>query len=161
MLTSSLTVAQAIATVFVILGSRLRVRCFKEMGKQFTFTHTTLMDHRLVTTGPYGIVRHPSYTGVLFAYLSMVALMLMEGSWVRQCAFFPDHASEIGRYWALATFIGSIWVSFAMHAIWGVVVTSGLMLRASREDKTLQERFGDEWEQYRKIVPSRFVPYVL
>ena len=119
------------------------------------------MDHRLVTTGPYGIVRHPSYTGVLFAYLSMIALMLMEGSWVRQCASFPNHVSEIGRYWALTTFIGSIWISFAMHAIWGVVVTSGLMLRASREDKTLQERFGDEWEQYRKIVPSRFVPYVL
>lgn len=45
-----------------------------ELGRLWSGTITLKEGHRIVDTGPYGIVRHPIYTGLLFAALaSMLA----------------------------------------------------------------------------------------
>ena len=36
-----------------------------------------------------------------------------------------------------------------------------LIRRASMEDKTLQKAFGKEWDDYKKRVPWKFVPYLI
>jgi protein-S-isoprenylcysteine O-methyltransferase Ste14 len=44
------------------------------LGRLWSGQITRKADHRLVDTGPYGIVRHPIYTGILLAaYATMVA----------------------------------------------------------------------------------------
>ena len=50
------------------------------LGRNWSGTVTIKQDHELVTTGPYAIVRHPIYTGLLLAILgSAVALAEWRG----------------------------------------------------------------------------------
>lgn len=39
------------------------------LGRNWSATVTIKRDHELVRTGPYGVVRHPIYTGILLALL--------------------------------------------------------------------------------------------
>jgi protein-S-isoprenylcysteine O-methyltransferase Ste14 len=39
-------------------------------------------DHRVVDTGPYGIVRHPIYTGITLAAMATAALRGTAGAWL-------------------------------------------------------------------------------
>ncbi|MGC1817052.1 MAG: isoprenylcysteine carboxylmethyltransferase family protein [Casimicrobiaceae bacterium] len=54
------------------------------LGKNWSGTVTIKKDHQLVTSGPYAIVRHPIYTGLLLAFLGS-ALAL--GEWRGVVAF--------------------------------------------------------------------------
>lgn len=44
------------------------------LGPLWSGQVTTKTDHRVVDTGPYGIVRHPIYTGILLAVYATMAL---------------------------------------------------------------------------------------
>ena len=39
-------------------------------------------DHRIVDTGPYGIVRHPIYTGIIIASVGTAALRATPAAWI-------------------------------------------------------------------------------
>jgi protein-S-isoprenylcysteine O-methyltransferase Ste14 len=52
--------------LLTVLGGYVRFRCYRELGHLFTFEMSIRKDHRLITIGPYSIVRHPGYAGVLF-----------------------------------------------------------------------------------------------
>lgn len=47
------------------------------LGRLWSGTITAKADHRVVDTGPYGLVRHPIYTGLL---LSILATMVAKGT---------------------------------------------------------------------------------
>ncbi len=49
-----------------------------DLGRNWSGTVTIKQDHDLVTTGPYALVRHPIYTGLLFAFGGSV---LARGEW--------------------------------------------------------------------------------
>jgi protein-S-isoprenylcysteine O-methyltransferase Ste14 len=66
-----------VGSFMTALGGFIRYKCYKALGKMFTFEMSIQKDHKLVTSGPYNSVRHPGYTGVLFA---MSGLLLMHGS---------------------------------------------------------------------------------
>jgi protein-S-isoprenylcysteine O-methyltransferase Ste14 len=44
------------------------------LGRLWSGTVTRKADHRIVETGPYGLVRHPIYTGLILAALSSAVL---------------------------------------------------------------------------------------
>lgn len=53
------------------------------LGKQYSWHVTIQKEHRLVTDGPYGFIRHPRYSGIMLwvfgialVFLSLPALML-------------------------------------------------------------------------------------
>jgi protein-S-isoprenylcysteine O-methyltransferase Ste14 len=54
------------------------------LGRYFTFTVMTSGDQPVITTGPYRIVRHPGYTGVL---LVVVGSGAVAGNWVGLCGW--------------------------------------------------------------------------
>jgi protein-S-isoprenylcysteine O-methyltransferase Ste14 len=70
--TLSLPYGQAFACAGVILfvtGLFLRWWAIITLGRFFTVDVTIEKDHELVERGPFRLVRHPSYTGVLLAFV--------------------------------------------------------------------------------------------
>ena len=53
-----------VAVVFAVGADWLVIRAVRGLGRQWSLEARVLADHQLVTTGAYGIVRHPIYTGV-------------------------------------------------------------------------------------------------
>lgn len=51
-------------------GAALMVAAVRTLGKQWSVTARVREDHELVTGGPYAIVRHPIYTGLLALLLA-------------------------------------------------------------------------------------------
>jgi len=62
----------------VIAGSLLRRHCWRQLGASFTGDVRAEADQRIVTTGAYAIVRHPSYSAAL---LMNTGIGLALGSW--------------------------------------------------------------------------------
>ena len=60
-------------------GLLLRWWCFVTLGTYFTVVLKTTEDQPVVQRGPYRVLRHPSYTGLL---LAVVGCGLMVGNWV-------------------------------------------------------------------------------
>lgn len=81
-----LPVLRAVALALLAGGLALRWAAIVHLGRFFTVDVAIAGAHRVVDTGPYRFVRHPSYTGLLLAFLglglsfanalSLVALMV-------------------------------------------------------------------------------------
>lgn len=60
-------------------GIVLRIWAVRTLGRFFRYTVVVDEDHRVVEDGPYRLIRHPSYTGLLLATLGLgIAL----GNWL-------------------------------------------------------------------------------
>lgn len=52
------------------------------LGKLWSSNVGRKADHHIVDTGPYGIVRHPIYTGITVASIATAALRATIGAWM-------------------------------------------------------------------------------
>ncbi|KIM65860.1 hypothetical protein SCLCIDRAFT_111826 [Scleroderma citrinum Foug A] len=125
--------------VLVLMGASIRVRCFQELGQLFTFDLTMHPEHKLVTSGPYGIVRHPSYSGSMLLVIGIAFSHLTPGSLAVECVLGALGSALVWAAW---------W-------IWTMAVAKS---RIFAEDKELQKRFGAEWEAYAANVKYWFLP---
>jgi protein-S-isoprenylcysteine O-methyltransferase Ste14 len=66
--------ALLVALVFGIIGAVLAWTAVTHLGKQFRVHAGLYVDHELVRTGPYAIVRHPIYASVLALLLTTIVL---------------------------------------------------------------------------------------
>jgi protein-S-isoprenylcysteine O-methyltransferase Ste14 len=64
--------------LLMLLGIFVRQWAIATLGRFFSLTVRVSQDHKVVSNGPYRLVRHPSYTGAL---LSSMGLGLALGSW--------------------------------------------------------------------------------
>lgn len=127
-------------------GCQLRLLCFKTLGKFFTFKVTIRSNHEIVDIGPYGIVRHPAYTGGFLAYAGAALLV-----------FSPQNPA-ITCGWVAS----SLTVKFLM-ALWtfaAVIFNVGIIQRIPFEEQNLRVHFGQAWDDYVKRVPYRCIPGV-
>ncbi len=71
-------VAEWIGLVLFWSGISLRLWSFHTLGRYFTFTVQTSRDQPVIVDGPYRLIRHPSYAGLL---LVIMAVGLFIGNW--------------------------------------------------------------------------------
>lgn len=68
-----------VGLILALVGLGLRTWAFRTLGRHFTWHITVFDDHKVVTDGPYRLVRHPGYTG---AWILYSAIPLMLGAWI-------------------------------------------------------------------------------
>ncbi|KAJ7254984.1 hypothetical protein B0H12DRAFT_1016636 [Mycena haematopus] len=126
-----------------LAGTALRLYCYRVLRNFFTFELGIRVDHHLIITGPYAVVRHPSYSGALLAGTGAVLCSLAPGAWAVECAGLLGPRG-----------LAALWVvGFSFAGI-------GLRTRMRKEDEMLRGRFGKEWEEWAARVPYRIVPGV-
>ena len=74
-----------IGVITLIFGGLLRRHCFRVLGTFFTGAVTIQADHRVIESGAYRWVRHPSYSAALLIVLG-IALCL--GNWLSAVVSF-------------------------------------------------------------------------
>jgi len=63
-----------------VAGLLFAVWAREYLGSNWSRSVTIKQDHELITTGPYGVVRHPIYTGILAGFLGMaIAISQVRG----------------------------------------------------------------------------------
>ncbi|KAF8629241.1 hypothetical protein AX17_005820 [Amanita inopinata Kibby_2008] len=134
-----------LGTFLTGLGGYIRYKCYKEMGKMFTFEMSIRQDHQLVTSGPYGVVRHPGYTGVLCTVTGIILWHLSAGSWARECGALWSKPGQVA-FWTYSALVSTI--------------CGGLISRMFKEDEALHGTFGETWETWALNVPYKLVPGV-
>ena len=77
--------AQAFALFLVIIGAVLRGWAIVLLGRYFSRTVTIEEGHQLITSGPFRLIRHPAYTGMLIVD---TAIILGLGTWVGAAVMF-------------------------------------------------------------------------
>ncbi|KLO17802.1 hypothetical protein SCHPADRAFT_900350 [Schizopora paradoxa] len=146
-----------------------RLWCYRTLGKQFRFEVSLQDKHRLVTSGPYAFVRHPSYLMLYGSYIGSVGMMLAKGAWMRECflqTFGETFMRVIGgeqRLGALLNHSAMDYAMFSLFSAWVVAIIyceRSLVARSLSEDEVLKNEFGKEWIEYARRVPWRFLPFV-
>ncbi|KAF9234413.1 hypothetical protein BU15DRAFT_89987 [Melanogaster broomeanus] len=130
-------------SIIAIAGSLGRLWCFQALGRHFTHHLAVRKDHQLITTGPYAIVRHPSYLFGIVSGLGMSLIIASPGSFTLSCGWLE---TVLGK-----TVIG-IW---AMQNVLCWVLSYA---RTKSEDAMLRSHFREEWDDYSQRVRYRLVP---
>ncbi|KAI6107122.1 hypothetical protein EDD16DRAFT_124125 [Pisolithus croceorrhizus] len=146
---STLTPMFFIGGCMIIFGSLLRVACFKALGRFFTYELSVRNEHKLITSGLYAFVRHPSYTGVLCFCFGEYLCFFEESSWLVACSgLFPrDEYVRTCLVWGIRA---TLYSTFAVY----------MHRRMNDEEAMLEKHFGKEWKDWKKRVPYRILPWV-
>ena len=129
----------------MVAGSWVRILCYRALGHLFTFNMSVRHDHKLITTGPYSIARHPSYTAAASVIAGTLLLLFGSGSWI----------SSSGLAYSTG---GRLFIGFC--AAWPTALMLCLFGRVNTEDEVLRARFGKEWDAYAQNTPYQLVPFV-
>lgn len=115
------------------------------MGRHFTHQLAVRRDHKLITTGPYAIVRHPGYMFAALGTLGMSLIIASPDSFTHRCGWLD---TTLGR---------------VVIGVWGLQNLLLWVLSAHRcqcEDVLLRGRFRGEWDSYSQRVRYRMIPSV-
>lgn len=130
-----------IALMFV--AAPIRLLAYAQLGENFTFQ--LAKPTRLVKTGMYRYVQHPSYAP-LFLMTSAICLFMMRLDGVAACVL-PS------------VFVSVRWLSFTGGIATSSIALASMTVRVRDEEQMLQKEFGEEWEAYHRKT-KRFIPGV-
>jgi protein-S-isoprenylcysteine O-methyltransferase Ste14 len=111
-------VAFAIGLVILVAGLVLRGWSIKTLDEYFTGRVMVSPDQPVITAGPYRVLRHPSYTGLLLAF---IGVGLAAANWISLAAAFLLPLAAIlwrirAEERALLTVLGDRYIAYAaMH----------------------------------------------
>jgi protein-S-isoprenylcysteine O-methyltransferase Ste14 len=138
----ALTLTSILGYIFMIVGGLGRIWCYRTLGKFFTFNLTIRNSHKLIKSGPYAYVRHPSYT---FASILTLGMFLVHQ---RMVNFFPNNR------WVQVQFGPLGFLACC------TIVTLLFYRRIPREEEELSKTFGKEWSEYASKT-KRFIPKII
>ena len=134
----------AIGLALMVLGTWIRLMTYRHLGRYFRFETSIQKDHELIVSGPYSVVRHPSYAGLILILCGLFPWCLSKGSWIMESGLWNTMS---GRLFVVMYF--------------GVLNTLGSLLalgRMSKEDMALRDKFGKKWDDWAKRVPYSIFP---
>ncbi|KAI9070309.1 ICMT-domain-containing protein [Trametes sanguinea] len=131
--------------VMMVCGAALRKVCYQTLGRYFTYQLAILKDHKLVTWGPYSLVRHPSYTGFFSTSIGLLLTEFAPGGWLRE-------SGVLDASWGKA--VMGAWAANVM------IVMFLVLKRVPKEDAMMKREFGEEWERWARKTPYALIPYV-
>ena len=140
-----LTRLSAAGCILATAGSLIRIWCHHALRQFFTWQVTVQRNHELITSGPYAIVRHPSYTGWLLMAAGNLLLLFGPNSYFTAASLGN---TPVGKVAAGAVLIHSL------------SVTPSLLMRMGHEDSLLRKEFGTKWDEWAKRTPYRLIPFV-
>jgi protein-S-isoprenylcysteine O-methyltransferase Ste14 len=117
---TNIFLASAAAT---ILAMRLRLVAFRTLGTQFKFNLPLQNDHKLATSWPYSLVRHPSYTGGTIAVYALNVAYGASVGWLRDVVWpwLTRDASFVSRVTVSAmASVSRLWISLSSSGRGGV-----------------------------------------
>ncbi|KAG2153579.1 uncharacterized protein EDB93DRAFT_1239784 [Suillus bovinus] len=132
-----------LGTTLAVAGGLIRWWCFRTLDRFFTFQLSVRKGHRLFTTGPYAVVRHPSYTGGFMQLFGMIILHGSPTSWLRHSGVLDILGLKLAAV---------VWLTGM------TLVSINILSRISEEDEALKSAFGDEWARWAKAVKYRLIP---
>ncbi|KAF9072101.1 hypothetical protein BDP27DRAFT_1218134, partial [Rhodocollybia butyracea] len=132
-------------TTLIISGGVLRLFCYRVLGRLFTFEVSVQKQHKLITNGPYRIVRHPSYTGLMIISAGIFIWQIAPASWIRQSGMLENLG---GRLLVIA------------FTLWTLALCYTCFQRACLEDAIMSNEFGDQWKRWAREVPYLLIPYI-
>jgi len=150
-----LSLPSAVPLCLILLGASIRITCQRQLGKMFTWETAIFRDHRLITSGPYRFVRHPSYTGYFLVVIGYYWFLWVPSTWGRTCFI----GSKVTPSFTIKDVIGIIYALLYL-----VVYTDGIIFLARRsfaEDRMLKREFGKEWEEWARMVRWNIIPYII
>ncbi|KAG0038541.1 hypothetical protein BGZ82_011659 [Podila clonocystis] len=134
---------QLVTMISSVLATALRHWAYKTLDRFFTLKLTIREGHRLVKTGPYRYLLHPSYTGLITSFLTYVAIVGHDGLWTYLIQ--PRLPIPIpGTLVALTV----LWYQMAVF-----------FNRAAVEEAMLAQVFGQEWADH-AATRWRLVPLI-
>ena len=100
---------------------------------------------------PWGELSNPKYLQT-----KRGTKLLISGWWgvARHINYFGDLL--MAWSWGLTTGFGS----YFPYAYASFYLTPLLIHREMRDDAACQEKYGDDWQKYKKIVPYKMIPYI-
>lgn len=129
----------------IILGGAIRVACLHTLGVFFTWDLTIKERHKLITTGPYAIVRHPGYVGGTLLNMGNVLVLFGTGGWFESLGGWD---SPLGKLFAVT------------NSALFMAIPIMLCARVNQEDRFMRREFGEEWDAYVRRTPYRLIPFV-
>ncbi|KAI1784938.1 ICMT-domain-containing protein [Ganoderma leucocontextum] len=135
----------AVGFLLLVLGAAWRKRCYDTLGKFFTFQLALNKEHRLVTTGPYAIVRHPAYTAFIMTDVGCLMTLMLPGSYMYESGMLK-----------------APWVAVcaALWAMVHVAISLTAVKRVPVEDAVMRKEFGSEWDAWARKTPYALIPYI-
>ncbi|KAF9535350.1 hypothetical protein CPB83DRAFT_779236 [Crepidotus variabilis] len=138
------SLAAAFGIALLIGGVIFRASTYRHLGRFFRYDVSIQKDHQLIKTGPYALVRHPSYAGLLVSIIGWFLWTFSTGSWVRESGILN---TKFGKVLLAAYIVAGISPS--------LLVT---LPRMHKEDEALKQKFGKEWEAWAAKVPYSIIP---
>jgi protein-S-isoprenylcysteine O-methyltransferase Ste14 len=103
-----------VGAALTVAGLLFAVWAREHLGRNWSRSVTIKQDHELITTGPYALVRHPIYTGILAGFLgTAIALAQVRGVIAFGLVFLVIWAKlRLEEQWMRSQF-GETYVSYA------------------------------------------------
>ncbi|CAG8673541.1 10454_t:CDS:2 [Funneliformis caledonium] len=127
-----------------IVGSFLILQSYNTLKEYFNPDVTIKKEQKLITTGPYSSLVHPSYTGVILQWVFLFHLHFQLTRYIPLYSPFK-----------MFNFLSSWW--FKAFEVIGLNVL--VYKRLIHEEKLMKNHFGKEWDNYFR-QRKRFIPYV-
>src|SRR5579863_1974802 len=90
-----------LGAAITVAGLLFAVWAREHLGRNWSSSVTIKQDHELITTGPYAVVRHPIYTGILAGFLGMAIAI-----------------SEVRGFIVFVLIFVAFWIKFRMEEQW-------------------------------------------